>query len=34
MITREESLRKIQAFIDFCPAIKTEMEFLSLQKEF
>ena len=26
MITREESLRKIQAFIDFCPAIKTEME--------
>ena len=26
MITREEALRKIQAFIDFCPAIKTEME--------
>ena len=26
MITREESLRKIQSFIDFCPAIKTEME--------
>ena len=26
MITREVSLRKIQAFIDFCPAIKTEME--------
>lgn len=26
MITREEALRKIQVFIDFCPAIKTEME--------
>ena len=26
MITREESLRKIQTIIDFCPAIKTEME--------
>ena len=26
MITREETLRKIQVFIDFCPAIKTEME--------
>ena len=26
MITREETLRKIQVFIDFCTAIKTEME--------
>lgn len=26
MITRKEALRKIQAFIDFCPAIKAEME--------
>ena len=26
MITREEALRKIQTIIDFCPAIKTEME--------
>ena len=26
MITREESLRKIQTIIDFCPTIKTEME--------
>ena len=26
MITREEALGKIQAFIDFCPDIKTEME--------
>ena len=26
MITREESLRKIQTIIDFCPAIKTEIE--------